>query len=84
MRLLLLISALLTALTGVTGTRAAAQPVQASAAATIALPRLVAVSPVTSRFTVPAYGTVPPLQLVAPRLVSVAAARVLYAERRRE
>lgn len=83
MRLLLLLSALLTALTGVAGTRATAQPVQASAAAIAAMPRAVAVSPVSARFVAPSYGSLPPLRLGLP-LVSAVTARILFAERRRE
>ena len=84
MRLLLLLSALIAALTGVGGTRVAAQPVQTSALAAVAAPRALAVSPVTLRFPASTYGVVAPLRLIAPRLVSAIAARLLYAERRRE
>ncbi len=84
MRLLLLLSALLAALSGVGGTRATAQPVQASAAAMVATPRSAAASPVAFRFTVPAFATVPPLKLGLRPALGAVATRILYAERRRE
>ena len=84
MRLLLLLSALLSALTGVVGTRATAQPVQASAAAILAPARIAAAAPMAARFAAPAYGSIPPLRLIAPRVFGVVARQPLYAERRRE
>ena len=84
MRLLLLLSALLSALSGITGTRATAQPVQASAPASIAVTRAVAVSPASSRFVAASYTSRPPLRLALPRPAAVVADRALYAERRRE
>ena len=83
MRLLLLLSALLTALSGVTGARTTAQPVQASAAAAVAVTRAVAVSPASPRFVAAPYPSRPPLRLALPR-PAVVASRALYAERRRE
>lgn len=84
MRLLLFLSALLTALAGGTGARAMAQPVQASAAAAIVAPLAVTAAPVFIRFAAPAYGSVPPLRFAAPRLSGTVALPPLYAERRRE
>ena len=84
MRLLLLLSALLTALTGVAGPRVQAQPMQASATAIAALPHAVAASSVALRFAAPAYSSMPPRRLDLPRFESAATSRLLYAERRRE
>lgn len=84
MRLLLLLSALFTALAGITGTRADAQPVQASALA--ATPAAIAArAPTTAlRFVTASFGRVPPAMPALPRLTGAAASRLLYAERRRE
>lgn len=84
MRLLLLLSALFTALAGVGGTRAQAQPVQASAAALVPVATAAAVSPVTARFAGASAWRVPPVQPRLPDLVGAVARRLLYAERRRE
>ena len=84
MRLLLLLSALLTALSGVTCTRAVAQPVQASAAALASVPRAKAVSPAARRFVAASYRSLPPLGLAVTPPVPRLATRLLYAERRRE
>lgn len=84
MRLLLLLSALFTALAGITGTRAEAQPVQASALASASIAAAVATPSAAIRFAMPSFGRVPPAMPALPRLVGAAAARLLYAERRRE
>lgn len=84
MRLLLLLSALLGALTGVAAPRAGAQPVQAAASMPTAARVLASVAPVAVRFTLPPYRSAPPLRIDLPRLVSATTARLLYAERRRE
>lgn len=84
MRLLLLLSALLTALAGVTGTRVAAQPVHASAVAAVERARAVVVVPASRRPVAALYAALPPLTLGARASVAAIAARPLYAERRRE
>lgn len=84
MRLLLLLSALLGALTGVAGSRAQAQPVQASALATASVAGAAAVTVAARRFTPAPYATTPPLSLGVRPPVAAIVQRVLYAERRRE
>jgi hypothetical protein len=84
MRLLLLLSALLSALSGVVGTRALGQPVQASAAIAAAAPRAVVAASVAARFAAPTYNLLPPLQLTLPQLSEMGTSYPLYAERRRE
>ncbi len=84
MRLLLLLSALFTALAGVTGTRAQAQPVQASAVTLAPAASAAAPSVAIARFAAASFGRVPPLQPPLPLRLGVAARRLLYAERRRE
>lgn len=83
MRLLLFFSALFAALAGVGGTRAVAQPVQASALL-VSPGAALAAARTAVRFTAPAFGRIPPAQPPLPRLLGSAALRLLYAERRRE
>ncbi len=86
MRLLLLLSALLSALTGVVGPRAQAQaPVAASAAVAAASAGVAFVRRVPLPFAAPSpTGTSPAALPATPTLVSAALARRLFAERRRE
>ena len=84
MRLLLLLSALFTALAGVAGTRAQAQPVQASAAVLAPLAAAAMPSRVASRFVDQTGGRLPLASPALPRLMDAATRRLLYAERRRE